>query len=287
MKRTTLTLNKALKKGEEILKRSNVPNSGLDAFTLLSFVTGVTRAKYYLDPDKELSPLEEKNYLEAIEMRERRIPLQHITKEQEFMGYSFKVSDKVLIPRQDTEVLVEEAVSQIKKKDRVLDMCTGSGCIIISMYKILEEKERYEGQNFTAVDISTDALDIAKENARRLEAKVTFIVSDLFERVPDKYDMIVSNPPYIKSKEIKVLEDEVKLYDPVLALDGGVDGLDFYRRIIREGKEHLHNGGRLLLEIGCDEGKEVKELMEEAQYKEVYIKKDLSGLDRIVCGRLQ
>lgn len=287
MKKKTLTLSEALKKGENLLRESKVPNARLDAFSLLSFTTQITRANYYLEPNKELTLAEEHAYWKRIKQRAKRIPLQHITGEQEFMGYTFKVNDKVLIPRQDTEVLVEEALSVLTGSEKILDMCTGSGCIIISLYKLLEEKGLKPEGSFTAVDISKEALKVARENAKRLEAKVTFIESNLFENITDKYDMIVSNPPYIQTKEIEALEAEVKLYDPALALDGGADGLDFYRQIIRDGKKYLNKDGYLLLEIGYDEAEEVMNLLKEENYSKIYMKKDLSGLDRIVGGQLQ
>lgn len=281
-----LTLKGMLRKGIELLKIAKVPEPELDAWLLMEYAAKVTRSQYYLEPDRELSEDESSLYMEVIQRRAKRIPLQHITGQQEFMGFPFQVNPHVLIPRQDTEILVEEALKKAENHMRILDLCTGSGCIIISLSKlILGGKGKTWDMEFTGSDISKEALETARENARRLGAEVRFTSSDLFEHLSGCYDMIVSNPPYIQTSQIEELQDEVRLYDPMLALDGKEDGLYFYRKIIEEAGEYLSDRGWLLFEIGCDQKEDVINLMEEAGYTEVAAKKDLAGLDRVVMGR--
>ncbi len=287
MKQRTLELQKIYKEGADILAKAGIEEAIIDAWYLLEFVTGISRASYFGNPFREINEKDATQYFSYIEERSRRIPLQHITGSQEFMGYVFKVNEHVLIPRQDTECLVEEALENVKADMKILDMCTGSGCILISLLKMAKERKRIEGLSGTAVDVSEDALNVAKENAEVLETEVTFILSNLFENVKktaEKYDMIVSNPPYIRTKVIEELQDEVRLHDPFIALDGKDDGLHFYRRIIEESTDYLKTGGILLFEIGHDQGRDVSKLMEEAGYVNVTVKKDLAGLDRVVVG---
>lgn len=280
------TLKEILRSGTELLKRADVPDPELDAWLLLEYTTKVTRSQYYLEPDRELSEDESSLYMEAIQRRAKRIPLQHITGEQEFMGFLFRVNSHVLIPRQDTEILVETALEKVENHMQILDLCTGSGCIIISLSKMIREgKGKTWDMDFTGSDISKEALETARENARMLGAEIQFTVSDLFEQLSGTYDMIVSNPPYIRTSQIGELQDEVRLYDPMIALDGKEDGLYFYRKIIKEATEHLSDKGWLLFEIGCDQKEDVIKLMKEAGYMDVAAKKDLAGLDRVVMGR--
>ena len=236
-------------------------------------------------------PAEQKTkYDKCIEVRSRRVPLQHITGEQEFMGLSFHVNEDVLIPRQDTEILVETALELLdREKDvfqrergtiRLLDLCTGSGCILLSVLHYA--KCRMEG---TGSDLSTRALTVAEGNAQRLGIAAEFIESDLFNDISGRFSMILSNPPYIRSSEIAGLQDEVRLYDPVEALDGRADGLYFYRRIIAESPAYLEDGGYLLFEIGHDQAADVTEMMRGQGFDEIHVKKDLAGLDRVVYGR--
>ena len=212
------------------------------------------------------------------------------------MGLEFLVDEHVLIPRQDTEVLVEEALHMISKDQSVgdssfqlLDMCTGSGCILLSVMHYAEQ--RGISIKGTGVDFSEEALVVAKKNEEHLRSgqndgkgKISWILSDLFENVSGTYDMILSNPPYIRTSEIEKLQDEVKLHDPFSALDGKEDGLYFYKKIIADAKRFLKENGVLAFEIGYDQGKAVSDLMKEAGYDKVFVKKDLAGLDRIVCG---
>ena len=278
-----LTLQQIYREGKETLERAGIAEAELDAWYLLEYVTGISRASYYGDPGRVVSEEDLCRYRECIEKRAVHIPLQHITGEQEFMGLSFRVNDQVLIPRQDTETLVEEALKYAMPGMRVLDLCTGSGCILISLLHFCP------GLTGVGSDISAEALKMTRTNGQRLhvEDRAQWLCGDLFEKVTGAFDLIVSNPPYIRSAEIEELQEEVRLYDPRIALDGAEDGLLFYRRIIEESKSYLKNGGRLLFEIGCDQGRDVAELLENAGYTEVSVKKDLAGLDRVAAGRLQ
>lgn len=278
-----LTLQQIYREGKETLERAGIAEAELDAWYLLEYVTGISRASYYGDPGRVVSEEDLCRYRECIEKRAVHIPLQHITGEQEFMGLSFRVNDQVLIPRQDTETLVEEALKYAMPGMRVLDLCTGSGCILISLLHFCP------GLTGVGSDISAEALKMARTNGQRLhvEERAQWLCGDLFEKVAGAFDLIISNPPYIRSAEIEELQEEVRLYDPRIALDGAEDGLLFYRRIIEESKSYLKNGGRLLFEIGCDQGRDVAELLENAGYTEVSVKKDLAGLDRVAAGRLQ
>lgn len=270
----------ALKEGTEFLKAHEVLDAELDAWYLMEYCTGITRTQYFVRQTEEMTEAEEERYREVLRLRGQRIPLQHITGEQEFMGLVFSVNEHVLIPRQDTEVLVEEALRHIKDGQKVLDMCTGSGCIIISL-------AMFRNITAQAADISKEALKVACVNAKRHEREIRFLESDLFANVEESYDCIVSNPPYIASAEVQYLMPEVREHEPLSALDGTEDGLYFYREIIKDAKEHLNEEGWLLFEIGWDQGVAVSELMAEAGYKNVEVKKDLAGLDRVVIGQRQ
>ena len=278
MKKRTLTLQQIYREGTSKLKEAGIREAALDAWYLLEFATGITKASYYGNPDKEIKEEEAARYLAYIESRKNRIPLQHITKEQAFMGYPFYVDEHVLIPRQDTETLAEEALKVLKPGMQVLDLCTGSGCILISLMKMCE------GLYGTGSDISEEALEVARKNACRLEVNATFIRSSLFEHISGRYDLIVSNPPYIRTSVIQELQEEVRLHDPFIALDGKEDGLYFYREIIKAGGGYLKPGGYLMFEIGYDQGTEVASLMEKHGYRNIMVKKDLAGLDRVVSG---
>lgn len=280
-----LTLKEAWEYGTEKLCAAGIREADIDSWYLLEWATGISKAKYYMDAKQKLEPAAWEKYLAGLARRAHRIPLQHITGEQEFMGLTFRVNEHVLIPRQDTEVLVEEGLKRIRPGMRVLDMCTGSGCIIISLEQL--SKKDYSGWqcSFTGADISEKALMKAEENASLHKAEVAFLQSDLFEKVEGKYDMIISNPPYIRTSVIEELEEEVKGHDPMLALDGKEDGLYFYRRIIEESRTFLGKGGWLIFEIGHDQKADVSSLMKEAGYSEISSKKDLAGLDRVVMAR--
>ena len=271
--------------GIEKLSSVNIPDAKVDARILLEYACKTDRNALFLHGDMEVKDEDEKTYLELLSKRVNHIPLQYLTGEQDFMGLTFKVNESVLIPRQDTECLVEIVLKHLHDGMRILDMCTGSGCILISL---LHYSNDCVG---VGVDLSKDALMVAKDNAERLanngisdKMNVTFVHSDLFENIDGKFDIIVSNPPYIKTEVIKGLMPEVKDYEPMMALDGMEDGLYFYREIIKSAKEHLSRGGQLFFEIGHDQGQAVSEMMQEAGFKDVKVVKDFAGLDRVVYG---
>lgn len=289
MKQKTLTLKQLYKVGTVKLAEEGIEEFSLDAWYLLEYVTGVSKAMYFAEPERAVSEENADRYIDCIRRRAAHIPLQHITGEQEFMGYPFCVNEHVLIPRQDTEILVEEAIQVMRPKMKVLDMCTGSGCIVLSILKMCREKFYMTDLQGIGADVSEEALKVARENGRRLGVPVTWIQSDLFVKIPEeeKYDVIVSNPPYIETAVIDTLQEEVRLHDPYIALDGKEDGLYFYRRIISEAGKYLKMQGKLMFEIGCDQAEAVEELMKNAGYEQITVKKDLAGLDRVVYGTLQ
>ena len=289
MKQKTLTLKQLYKVGTVKLAEEGIEEFSLDAWYLLEYVTGVSKAMYFAEPERAVSEEDADRYIDCIRQRAAHIPLQHITGEQEFMGYPFYVNEHVLIPRQDTETLVEEAIQVMRPKMKILDMCTGSGCIVLSILKMCREKYYMTDLQGIGADVSEEALKVARENGRRLGVPVTWIQSDLFAKIPEeeKYDVIVSNPPYIETAVIDTLQEEVRLHDPYIALDGKEDGLYFYRRIISEAGKYLKPQGKLMFEIGCDQAEAVEELMKNAGYEQITVKKDLAGLDRVVYGTLQ
>lgn len=275
-----MTYQEAVKNGEKVLNLANVSDAKVDAWMLFEMACKVDRNFYYLHMDEDITAEQQKEYEIALKKRAEHIPLQYITGEQEFMGLKFKVNSNVLIPRQDTEVLVEEALKRIQPGMRVLDMCTGSGCIAVSIAKNVPHIEMH------AVDISKQALNVAKDNAKLNEVSVEFERSDLFDHVTGKYDVIVSNPPYIPTSEIPKLMPEVGSFEPVEALDGKEDGLYFYRKIIAECKEYLNPDGMIFFEIGYEQGADVSALLQEAGFSQVAVVKDLAHLDRVVFGKM-
>ena len=275
-----MKLRDMYEKGIRMLEDANFPEAKSDIYLLLDGLFGYSMTDVMVHGDKEVSEEQICLYEDALSRRMQHIPVQHITGKQEFMGLSFHVNEHVLIPRQDTEILVEEVLKNLHDGFSVLDMCTGSGCIILSL---LHYSNECRG---TAVDISENAIEVAKQNAQALQKEVTFIQSDLFENVTEKFDMIVSNPPYICSDVIPTLMEEVRLHEPMQALDGMKDGLFFYRKIVEESKSHLIRGGMLFFEIGYDQGVSVPELMKAAGYRDVAVVKDYAGLDRVVYGTL-
>lgn len=286
------TLEILLKEGISVLEAAHIEEARLDAWLLLEFVTGRNRAWYFAHSDQKADEETEKKYLELCRKRGEHIPLQHLTKNACFMGYDFYVDENVLVPRQDTEILVEEALKLLKtvKHPRILDMCTGSGCILLSILKEIPEAEG------VGADLSDKALKVAEQNAESLQVKkrAFFTKSDIFSgeyftqnssKKQPEYDMLISNPPYIATAEIAKLMEEVRLHDPYMALDGKEDGLYFYRKITGECGRFLKPGGWLLYEIGCEQGKAVSGIMEKAGFSYVEIIKDLAGLDRVVLGK--
>lgn len=273
--------------GKLKLQEAGIAEAGLDARLLLEYICHEDRNAMILHADRERSSMEEQFYRAVIEQRAAHVPLQHITGEQEFMGLCFRVNEHTLIPRQDTEILVEEAMRRLGDGMRILDMCTGSGCILLSLLKYSNECEGI------GIDISGKALEVAEENARRLQLDATFLAGDLFaplgdfvsDRTTDKlFDIIVSNPPYIESAVIETLMPEVRDHEPRQALDGREDGLHFYRRILAEAPSYMRRGADLLFEIGCEQGEAVSSLMKSAGFTQVEVLKDYAGLDRVVCG---
>ncbi len=279
VRRLKLTYREALTATAGLLTEAKVPDPNVDAWYLLSYATGMNRSDFYLKEDETLTQEEGEHLQNALKERVQRVPLQYILGTQDFMDLTFSVNENVLIPRQDTETLAEEAVRFLPKDGALLDLCTGSGCIAITV------KNRLKEAAVTASDISKPAIAMAKENAKQNGVQVEWVVSDLFTAIRGEYDVITCNPPYIRTEEILSLEPEVRDYEPGIALDGGEDGLDFYRRIIPEAGNFLKPGGILLFEIGCDQGKEVTELMEQAGFQEVRVIRDLAGKDRVVKGR--
>ncbi|MCI9336965.1 MAG: peptide chain release factor N(5)-glutamine methyltransferase [Lachnospiraceae bacterium] len=310
--------------GKERLESAAIPEAELDARLLLEHVCGTNRNDLLVRGDRLLGVREQALYEELIAARGRRIPLQQLTGTQEFMGLAFSVDEHVLIPRQDTEILVEEALRNLHDGMRVLDLCTGSGCILISL---LHYSNDCEG---VGTDISREALEVARRNGEKLlgpsvcswrqdpesgsgereerfpyddfgkcdrternqaavrdgRKRISFVECDLFGKAEGMFDMIVSNPPYIPKKVIHTLMPEVREHEPVIALDGGEDGLFFYRKIAGEARSHLCGGGMLFLEIGYDQAEDVRGLMEQAGFLEINVVKDYAGLDRVVYGTL-
>ena len=275
-----MTFREALEKGEKVLGREGIVDAKNDAWLLLAMVCKINRTYYYVHMDEELTVEQISEYESVLRKRAEHIPLQYITGEQEFMGLTFKVSPAVLIPRQDTETLVEEALKVIKPGMKVMDMCTGSGCILIS---ILKNVVGIEGHGF---DISKQALIVAKENAKLNGVVASFERSDLFEMVTDTYDVIVSNPPYIPTAVIDGLQPEVAQFEPFQALDGKEDGLFFYRKLIKDCRRYLKESGKILFEIGHDQGQAVSEMLIYAGFSDVKVVKDLAGNDRVGVGGL-
>ena len=273
-----MTYRELFEYGKKQLEDAGIEEAALDARLLLEYICHTDRNALLVHGDSVRSDLEEQFYRMVIEKRAQRIPLQHITGQQEFMGLTFKVNEHVLIPRQDTEILVEEAMRYLSDGMRILDICTGSGCILLSLLKYSNECEGL------GVDISDDALAVARENAQNLGLETEFRHSDLLEKVEGKFDMIVSNPPYIETAVIDTLMPEVREHEPMLALDGREDGLYFYRRIVEQCTSYMTRGARLFFEIGYDQGEAVKDMMIHKGFCEVEIIKDYAGLDRVVTG---
>ncbi len=272
-----MTYSEALRKSTDYLREAGIADAETDARLLLMHVSGKDRTFFLAHGDEELTEREEKHYQLLTEKRGGHVPVQYLTGTMNFMGLDFDVAENVLIPRIDTEYLVEEAMTYVEDGARVLDVCTGSGCILLSLMRF---KNAISG---VGVDVSDDALALSRKNAEKLGVEnVQFIKSDLFQNVEGKFDYILSNPPYIRSSEIDGLMDEVRLHEPHLALDGGEDGLDFYRKIAHEAKEYLESEGRLFFEIGFDEGDALREILSSEGYKDIEVVRDYSGNERVV-----
>ena len=288
-----------VKEGEYQLSKAFCMDPKIDAQELYCYLTGLDKVSLFLKAEEEVDPETEEKYMELIRRRAERIPLQHITGVQEFMGYTFRVNPHVLIPRQDTETLVTEAAKTIQSTPReklsffeklkgrkewdVLDLCCGSGAVGISLAKICSNVK------VTATDISAEAVETAEANAEDLRVKVRFLTGDMFDPVKGrKFDMIVSNPPYIRTNMISILQEEVKDHEPLNALDGGRDGLDFYRTIVEKAADFLKPEGFLLVEIGHDQGEDLRKMLKDSgKYSPAAVIKDLPGRDRVVKCKLK
>lgn len=273
-----MNYRKLYETGKDRLEKAGIQEAALDARLLLEEVCRTDRNTLLVHGDRAVTEEEETQFRIFIERRSTHEPLQQITGWQEFMGLCFSVTEDVLVPRQDTETLVEEVMRYLRDGMEILDVCTGSGCILLSLLRYSN------GCRGVGCDISEKALAVAGQNAKELGISAQFIQSDLFESIEGRFEYIVSNPPYIRKDMIPTLMEEVRDHEPLIALDGGEDGLDFYRKITREATEHLYSGGMLFFEIGYDQGEAVKLLMEEEGYEEVTVSQDLAGLDRVVYG---
>ena len=273
-----MNYRKLYETGKDRLEKAGIQEAALDARLLLEEVCGTDRNTLLAHGDRAVTEEEETQFLIFIERRSTHEPLQQITGWQEFMGLRFSVTEDVLVPRQDTETLVEEVMRYLRDGMEILDVCTGSGCILLSLLRYSN------GCRGVGCDISEKALAVAGKNAKELGISAQFIQSDLFESIEGRFEYIVSNPPYIRKDVIPTLMEEVRDHEPLIALDGGEDGLVFYRKITRKATEHLYSGGMLFFEIGYDQGEAVKLLMEEEGYEEVTVSQDLAGLDRVVYG---
>lgn len=288
------TFHELLTQGIQLLMNAGIEEARLDAWLLLEYTADISRAWYYAHPESEVNEEIVSEYLSLCQKRAEHIPLQHLTHQACFMGYDFYVDERVLVPRQDTEVLAEEALHQLRnmRNPRILDMCTGSGCLLLSLLMELPDAIG------TGVDISEAALAVAERNRKNLELekRAVLVQSDTFSgdyfqknsgNISLEYDMLISNPPYIPTEDIGKLMEEVRFHDPVLALDGREDGLYFYRRITEQAGKYLKPGGWLMYEIGCEQGTDVSAIMQGEGFTEVTVKKDLTGLDRVVIGKKQ
>ena len=276
-----MTYREAIVLGEKNLQQADIADAKTDSWLLLAMACKIDHTYYYMHIDEEMSEEQVREFEVLIRKRAERVPLQYITGEQEFMGLTFHVNSNVLIPRQDTETLVEEALKVIKPGMKVMDMCTGSGCVLIS---ILKNAHDVEGIGY---DISKQAINVAKENAKFHEVPAVFERSDLFEDVVENdFDVIVSNPPYIPTDLVATLMPEVSQFEPREALDGKGDGLYFYSKILEQCKNYMKQDGYILFEIGCEQGDAVSTMMRLAGFSEVHVIKDLARNDRVVMGHL-
>lgn len=280
MDKVEYSLKGLLADGAKMLAQAGIDEAELDARYILEYITGLNSAQYFIHSEDIIEKDKAEEFFRLIERRSKRIPLSYVIGTRDFFGLTFKVDENVLIPEQETELLVEEVIKHSEGKS-VLDMCTGSGCIAISIALFGKPSK------VAASDISEKALEVARENAKSLKAgEISFIQGDMFENVTDKFDIIVSNPPYIETREIDELMPEVRDYIPRLALDGDIDGLKFYRIISKEAVKKLNKNGRIFYEIGYNQSRAVASILLENGFTDVKIMKDYSGLDRIVMAKL-
>lgn len=280
MDKVEYSLKGLLADGAKMLTQAGIDEAELDARYILEYIIGLNSAQYFIHSEDIIEKNKAEEFFRLIERRSKRIPLSYVIGTRDFFGLTFKVDENVLIPEQETELLVEEVIKYSEGKS-VLDMCTGSGCIAISIALFGKPSK------VAASDISEKALEVARENAKSLKAgEISFIQGDMFENVTDKFDIIVSNPPYIETGEIDELMPEVRDYIPRLALDGDIDGLKFYRIISKEAVKKLNKNGRIFYEIGYNQSRAVASILLEDGFTDVKIMKDYSGLDRIVMAKL-
>ena len=280
MDKVEYSLKGLLTDGTKMLTQAGIDEAELDARYILEYITGLNSAQYFIHSEDIIEKNKAEEFFRLIERRSKRIPLSYVIGTRDFFGLTFKVDENVLIPEQEAELLVEEVIKHSEGKS-VLDMCTGSGCIAISIALFGKPSK------VAASDISEKALKVARENAKSLKAgEISFIQGDMFENVTDKFDIIVSNPPYIETGEIDELMPEVRDYIPRLALDGDIDGLKFYRIISKEAVKKLNKNGRIFYEIGYNQSRAVASILLENGFTDVKIMKDYSGLDRIVMAKL-
>lgn len=280
-----MTVSEALKHGKDCLKKAEIESYSIDSELLLMKALGFGKTELFTKDDYLLTDEEFDKFNSFLKRREKAEPIAYIIGRQEFMGLEFKVNEFTLIPRPDTEVLVEKVIEEVKKHSfkTFLDIGTGSGAIAVSVLKYIDDVR------FDAVDISEEAIKKAQENAvlNNVADRINFIKSNIYENIINKkYDVIVSNPPYIRTDVIEDLEKNVKDYEPFSALDGGCDGLYFYREITQGAVSRLNENGMLFFEIGYDQGEEVSLIMSNLGFKEICVLKDLAGLDRVVFGCL-
>lgn len=290
-KQIQMTISQAVRTGALCLREAGIENAGHDSFALLAQLNGMDRTFYFTHGDEILPEPEYGQFMKNVARRAAHVPLQHILGKTWFYGYEFEVNEDVLIPRPDTEILVEEALKVISDGMCVLDLCTGSGCIVLTL--AMERNLRAA----VGADVSAAALNVAARNREQFMASgnngleaVHFIQSDLWSALSDwagRLDVIVSNPPYIRTAVIPTLSEEVRCYDPLLALDGRSDGLYFYQEITAQAAHFLVPQGWLLFEIGHDQAKAVCSLMQENGFGKIKVIRDLCGLDRVVCGQLK
>jgi release factor glutamine methyltransferase len=284
----TQTVEQVMQQGKNLLRRHEVVQGVLDAELLLMHVLSFSRVQLFSRSKDEISKEDIDFYEQLLHKRVQGVPLQYLTHSQEFMSLPFYVDERVLIPRGDTELLVETVLDYGQKENMqvLMDIGTGSGCIPISLTYYMPSLR------MIGVDISDQALEVARSNAakNRMNEKIAWMSSDLFAAIPLEciglLDGIISNPPYIPTKEIDTLMKEVREYEPFNALDGGADGLDFYRKLAKEGKRYIRNDGFLFLEIGYNQGETVKQLLKEHGYRDIHVRKDLESRDRVVLARV-
>lgn len=269
-----------LRQGVRQLTGAGIADAANDAWLLFNYAFDMDRTRYYMVCDDTADEYKLNKYNECLARRMDKEPVQYITGTAYFMGLEFEVNRNVLIPRFDTEILVENTLRYVNENSSVLDVCTGSGCIAISIARLGKAK------SVTAADISEEALKTAHNNAVKNDINtINFIKSDMLDNIDENYDVIVSNPPYIRTMDINGLDREVRKWEPNLALDGHEDGLFFYHILAKEGMKHLNDGGILIMEIGYDQAEDVSSIMEQNKYADIQVIKDLAGLDRVVCGR--